>query len=879
MDPKEFSEQYLRAFPEQYPTADERDWSDFLSAERCYGGNRHPERRLSHLARSQLLHLIHGLNIAEDHDPITASQFMSYVQNFKDVIHRQQMDMADFVARVNDKEKEFLAEIQSLDSRNEQKAAEIRQLQEVIHQLQEGLQNVLNELRRKEAALEELHLSTSWRMTAPMRVVVTQCRRLIQAGRVLFYFVRQNARLAGQIWHAQGARAVLIRSIRKLVRLTRGRPHEAPLAADWRLEQSVHPLSFPVHAQPRVSIIIPVHNQPLYTFSCLKSLVEHPSAADAEVIVVDDHSDDETVQMLEQITGIRTVCNVGERGFVPACNLGAAQAHGDYLVFLNNDTLVSPGWLDALLAVFTRFPDAGLVGARLIYPDGRLQAAGGVIWRDGSAAHLGWGDRANAPEYSYVRKVDYCPGACIAIPRTLFDTVGRFSEEFAPAYYEDTDLAFKVREAGREVYYQPAAIIRHVEGVSMGQNALAGFKRFQVLHRQRFQEKWRQALDNHLVNGGEPLQARDRGVWKRLLVVDKVMLTPDQDSGSLRMFRLLEELVGLGVKVVFVTLYLDDREPYRSQLQQIGVEVLYPPRESTVRGYLERCGRQFDAVMLSRADVAEMLMDAVRELAPAALRIFDTVDLHYLREERMAELQANASLARAAVARKQTELSLMRKADVTLVVSPFEQALLTRENPDLRIEVVSNIHDLHGCAAGYAEREGLLFIGGFDHPPNVDAMLYYVTEILPRIQQELGPVKTWIIGSKPPAEIRALASETVIVEGFVEDVSGHFARARLSIAPLRYGAGVKGKINMSMAYGVPVVATPLAVEGMWLTDGVDVIVGADAAAFAEGVVRLYRDPRLWAMLSENGMRNLEQYFSRRVARQTMAAILQQAPRS
>lgn len=865
MDPREFSERYLQAFSQQSPALDGRDLSDLLLVERYYSSNSYPERRLNNLTRSQLLHLIYDLNIVENRDAMTSSQLLSYVQNLKDVINQQQIGIANFI----EKDKELLAEIQSLDSRNEQKATEIQQLQEATNKLQK-------ELGRKEAALDELYLSTSWKITAPMRVVITQVRRAIHSTRVLFYFVRQNVRLARQIWHAQGTRALLVRIVRKLARR---RQDEAPLATDWRLESAVHPLSLPVHAHPRVSIIIPVHNQPLYTFSCLKSLVEHPSVADAEVIVVDDHSDDETAQMLEQVSGLRTVRNVGERGFVRACNLGAAQARGDTLVFLNNDTSVLPGWLDALLAVFARFPDAGLVGARLIYPDGRLQAAGGVIWRDGSAAHVGWGDRANAPEYSYVRKVDYCPGACIAIPRTLFDAVGRFSEEFAPAYYEDTDLAFKVRAAGREVYYQPAAIIRHVEGVSMGQNVLAGFKRFQVLHRQRFQEKWRQSLASHPINDGEPVQARDRGVWKRLLVVDKVMLTPDQDSGSLRMFRLLEELVGLGVKVVFVTLYLDDREPYRSQLQQIGVEVLYPPRESTVRGYLERCGRQFDAVMLSRADVAELLMDAVRELAPAALRIFDTVDLHYLREERMAELQANASLARAAAARKQTELGLMQKADVTLVVSPFEQALLARENPGLRIEVVSNIHDLHGSAAGHAEREGLLFIGGFNHPPNVDAMLYYVNEILPRIQQELGPVKTWIIGSKPPAEIRALASETVIVEGFVEDISGHFARARLSIAPLRYGAGVKGKINMSMAYGVPVVATPLAVEGMWLTDGVDVVVGADAAAFADSVIRVYRDPRLWEMLSENGMHNLEQYFSRRVARQTMAAILQQAPRS
>ena len=752
----------------------------------------------------------------------------------------------------------------------------IRVLQQGLDEQQAFMEAQAQDVERLSAQLREMETSSSWKLTAPLRTLVIFSRNCAWNLRLLLYFCKQNFSLARHIWYAQGSGALLRRAGSKLRRILK--PRRLPLPdTQWQLATDMRPLSFAHHAEPQVSIIIPVHNQVLHTFSCLQSLLEQSSAAPTlEIIVVDDHSEMETQDMLQQISGIRVLRQHGERGFVHACNLGAAPARGEYLVFLNNDTAVQAGWLAALLAIFERHADAGLVGARLIYPDGRLQAAGGVLWRDGSAAHVGWGDMADAPEYGYVRKVDYCPGACIAIRRTLFAQVGGFSLEFAPAYYEDADLACKVRQAGYAVYYQPQALVVHVEGVSMGQNSLTGFKRYQVLHRQVFQKKWAQQLASHALNNGQALAVRDREVWKRVLVVDKIMLTPDQDAGSLRMLRLLEELVGLGVKVTFVTLYVADGEPYRSQLQQLGVEVLYPPRETTVRGYLQRCGRGLDAVLLSRADVAEQLIGAVRELAPQALCIFDTVDLHYLREERMAALQASTVLAQAAAARKRTELSLMQEADCTLVVSPFEQALLMQELPQARIIVLSTIHEPYGSATEYAQREGLLFIGGFNHPPNVDAVLYYATQIAPLLPAELGAIKTWIIGSHPPPEIIALASETLIIEGFVADVSAHFARTRLSIAPLRYGAGVKGKINTSMAYGVPVIATPLAAEGMALTDGVDVLIGADAASFAAAIIRAYRDAQLWEQLSANGMRNLEQHFSRRIARQTLATLLSSA---
>ena len=564
--------------------------------------------------------------------------------------------------------------------------------------------------------------------------------------------------------------------------------------------------------------------------------------------------------------GITVITNASNEVFVNACNQAAQRAKGDYILLLNNDTEVTPGWLEAMLAPFEE-ETTGIVGAKLVYPDGRLQEAGGIIWADATGCNYGHGEDPDLPAFNYRREVDYCSGACLLIPRALWETLGGFDTRYAPAYYEDTDLCFAVRDLKYRVVYQPAAVVVHYGGASAGKETSSGYKRFQEINRHKFAEKWHDTLAaNHVLSDQGTFRARERRDDRHILVIDHHVPTFDRDAGSQRMLSMLQILREMGWKASFWPDDLSYDPRYTRALQSLGVETYYG--ELDFETLLREIGDDLTAVIMSRPATAQDYIATVKKYTGAQI-IFDTVDLHFVREQRRMEREVQQW--------KTLEFFLAEEADTTLVVSPTEKALLASEPFGHKVAVVSIIHQIEPCDTGFEERAGLMFIGGFAHPPNEEGIVWFIEFVLPTIRRSLPDIHLTVVGSDPTERLLALASEHVEFTGYLEDINPVFANSRVFVSPLLHGAGVKGKIGQSLSFGLPVVTTSIGAEGMSLVDGHNAMIADTEAAFADKVVTLYNDRFLWQQLSTSGRQVIRDHFSFDTIRASLSSILENTP--
>ncbi len=617
----------------------------------------------------------------------------------------------------------------------------------------------------------------------------------------------------------------------------------------------------------QTSIIIPVFNKVDFTFLCLRSLFQEIDLTTTEVIVVNNASTDKTSQVLAHFGDlIRIIDNVENQGFVDACNQGASAALGEYLLFLNNDTIVQAGWLGNLLDTVKNDSSVGAVGSMFLYPDGRIQEAGGIIWKTGEAYHYGWGESPTERKYNFTREVDYCSAASLLVRKSLFDKLGGFDRRYAPAYYEDVDLCFGIRSLGHKVLFQPLSRVIHYEGVTAGRDTAANTKTYQLINRKKFAEKWREALNKQFENDpASAPEAANRKPGPQIIVFDDRVPTPDRDAGSARIVNILKSLARIG-KPVFVPMKpLPESEQF---LWREGIET------ANIVDYVRLIkNRTFRVAILSRPEVATGLLRSIRRADRKTKIIFDMVDAHFVRLGRELEVTGIQKLALEARRSKDRELALARASDQVWCASEADKKAISSAVTEERLVVIPTIHALQDRGRPPEEREGLLFIGHLSHRPNSDAVNYFMREIYPLIKQRLPSVTFHVVGSGASPEIEAYNSATVRVMGYVPNINPLLQSARVFVAPLRFGAGVNGKIGEALSYGVPVVTTSIGAEGIGLTSGKNAMIADDPEDFANSVLQVYRDMDLWHRLSESGYKHIENHFTPQVVDQKIGDSL------
>jgi len=477
-----------------------------------------------------------------------------------------------------------------------------------------------------------------------------------------------------------------------------------------------------------------------------------------------------------------------------------------------------------------------------------------------------------------VREVDYISGAAMMIRSSLWGLIGGFDERFAPAYYEDTDLAFSVRNEGYKVVYQPKSVVIHYEGISNGTDTTGGIKKYQIENKEKFKEKWTNELGKQCKNPNELFIARERSMGKKIAVfIDRYVPQFDKDAGSKSTLAYIRAFLKMGYQVKFIPEDFKADNVYSVYLEQLGVEVLTGSFYLlNIDQWLMDYGKHIDVVFSNRPYTTFKFLDVLKKSIKGKL-IYYGHDLHYKRELLEYSFTKDKSLLAHANQMKLLEYHIMEQADVVYYPSYLEIEEIEKVNNKINayaipVFVYDEPRKIQPKDAKL--RKNLLFVGGFAHEPNVDAVVWFVQEILPKVLCCIPDVVLQVIGSNPPDKIKNLASDHVVVRGFVseEELEKAYLETRMVVVPLRFGAGMKGKVIEALYYQIPVMTTNVGAQGLLKHQEV-MRVEDEVNAFANELIQIYNDTGTLNQMSQSMPEYIEKYFSLEAAQKILSQTI------
>ncbi len=640
-------------------------------------------------------------------------------------------------------------------------------------------------------------------------------------------------------------------------------------------------INFNSSATPKVTIIIPFYNQLDYTYNCLNHLHTHLSdKISYEILLIDDNSSEKCD--LSEISGIRIIKNTENIGFLKNINIGIKESLGEYIYILNNDTEVQKGFLEELFYVFENFPNVGAVGSKLINADGSLQEAGSVFMKDCTIHQIVRKKEVYYPQVNYIYKVDYCSGCSLLFKKQKDNgDLNLFDEYFAPAYFEETDFCFQIKYLqNKEVYYTPFSEVIHFNGVTYNEpknNNDSKIKQKEELFRvnlEKFKKKWQPQID---AIQATTVETRIEEIYNNKEVVFFCSIIPefDKDSGSNRFKEIIQAFIKIGYSVSLIKkkTFVGDNE-YIAFFQRLGVNVYYEYHKSVnIEKYLKKNNANTTIAWFYNPEVFIDYYKIAKKCFKKTKLVYDMIDIHHLRYLRALELEPkNESFKTKYTKYKKLETISAKEADLVVTISDLEKKYMKQFCEENKMITISNIHDLKiekESTFQFEKRKDILFIGS-NHTPNIDALYYLYNEIMPIVWKSLPDLTVNIIGNVKD-EISDINNSKFIFKGYVPNIEYYFLSSKFMIAPLRYGAGVKGKIGQAFEYHLPVVTTHIGAEGMHLTHKKDALIADSNEEFAAAIIELYTNEQLWIELQNNLEESLKP-FSKKILEQTLSSL-------